>query len=434
MGQTFSVCAISALILAANYAVRAQSAVPTADGVLTVSGVRTSAKNPVTGLGCVIDPRGYVLASAHQTQSVEGLAYSRVNGTSGPLVVLDDDLGGDLALLKMDVDAPAPLRFGHDRELDAGDVVYTFASDPDRTRIEGRVISTNRLYRSQRVIQCRLEVGPGSSGGPVLNREGELVGVVIGRMRTAVDQAIVAPISSVFPVLQEHGIPVPNRPPQFKGQGPALALDSLDAPIRPADHLKAPERHAVEAYNAAVEAAQLDTKSHLFKTAARLLPDFYDAWLNLGVTHMLQGEYEAAATALERATELQSHDETAKRYLALAYLEDREWGSAIAAFQALADANPDQPGPQNDLGEACRRAGKLGRAESIFESVLADAPGYAPAQYNLALVYAQSNRPGEAIAIFEKYLADRSERSDRSDRDQVLQWIALLKAHRNAAP
>jgi S1-C subfamily serine protease len=141
-----------------------------------------------TGSGFVIDGEGHILTNNHV---VEGASKVTVKlGASEKAYdaeVVGADPGTDIALLK--VEAPAkeldPLTLGHSSSLEVGDPVVAIGNPfgLDRTVTSGIVSALQRQIQApngfsiSNVIQTDAAINPGNSGGPLINAEGEVIGI-----------------------------------------------------------------------------------------------------------------------------------------------------------------------------------------------------------------------------------------------------------------
>lgn len=145
------------------------------------------------GSGFVFDDEGHIITNYHVVEGETELEVDFASGfkTRGELVGIDTD--SDLAIIK--VDAPAeelhPLPLGDSSEIKVGQTVVAIGS-PFRfngTMTTGIVSSLGRTLESLRqapggsnfsagdIIQTDAAINPGNSGGPLLNLDGEVIGV-----------------------------------------------------------------------------------------------------------------------------------------------------------------------------------------------------------------------------------------------------------------
>jgi len=141
-----------------------------------------------TGSGFVIDDEGHVLTNNHVVEGAEKINVKLGSSeTEYEAEVVGADPGTDIALLK--VDAPAdqlhPLKLGDSSESEVGDPVVAIGNPfgLDRTVTSGIVSALQRQIQApngfsiSNVIQTDAAINPGNSGGPLINAEGEVIGI-----------------------------------------------------------------------------------------------------------------------------------------------------------------------------------------------------------------------------------------------------------------
>jgi S1-C subfamily serine protease len=145
----------------------------------------------VIGSGFFVDRAGYLLTNYHVISSevdpeYEGYSrlYIRLPGQTSdriPARVVGWDKVFDLALLKVDIDPPYVFSFTGRREFVPGDRIFAIGSPVglENTVTAGIVSAVGRRFLPLgEVIQVDAAVNPGNSGGPLLDEDGELAGIV----------------------------------------------------------------------------------------------------------------------------------------------------------------------------------------------------------------------------------------------------------------
>lgn len=145
----------------------------------------------VIGSGFYIDPRGYLLTNYHVIQSEvdpEYEGYSRLFiRPSGrideriPAKVIGYDRIFDIALLKAEVTPPFLFGVTDVQELKVGSRIYALGSPGGlENTITSGIISAvgRRFFQLGDAMQMDVPVNPGSSGGPLIDEEGRLIGIV----------------------------------------------------------------------------------------------------------------------------------------------------------------------------------------------------------------------------------------------------------------
>jgi S1-C subfamily serine protease len=141
-----------------------------------------------TGSGFVIDSAGHLLTNNHVVEGADRIQVKL--GSSDKTYqakVVGADPATDLALLE--VEAPAdqlhPLTLGRSSEMEVGDPVVAIGNPfgLDRTVTSGIVSALQRQIQApngfsiSNVIQTDAAINPGNSGGPLINAEGEVIGI-----------------------------------------------------------------------------------------------------------------------------------------------------------------------------------------------------------------------------------------------------------------
>lgn len=140
------------------------------------------------GSGVIIDPRGYILSSYHVIASAEALKVT-VYGPGGameyPLKMVKGDLRTDMALLRIQGTGPFPhATLGNSDVARTGDMVLTIGSPFgfEQSVSSGMISSRNRTLQVgdtvyENLIQTDSSINRGSSGGPMINVRGEVIGI-----------------------------------------------------------------------------------------------------------------------------------------------------------------------------------------------------------------------------------------------------------------
>jgi S1-C subfamily serine protease len=142
----------------------------------------------VSGSGLVVGTRGYIITNEHV---VRGCIAPRVldsANASYPAHIAATDAANDLALLKIDHSWPQTASFRDGPEPRAGDPVIV-AGYPlpglvaaTMSVTDGSVTTLAGPRGDSRLLQISAPVQPGNSGGPLLDRNGQVAGVVVGTL------------------------------------------------------------------------------------------------------------------------------------------------------------------------------------------------------------------------------------------------------------
>ncbi|MCR9293526.1 MAG: trypsin-like peptidase domain-containing protein [bacterium] len=138
------------------------------------------------GAGIIIDSRGYILTNQHVIQDVTRIEVTLHNGRQyvGKLIARHTET--DLAMIKIDARQPLPvIRCGTSSDLMLGEPVIAIGNPfgYHHTVTEGiisalhRDIPVNGVQDYPDLIQTDASINPGNSGGPLLNADGDMIGI-----------------------------------------------------------------------------------------------------------------------------------------------------------------------------------------------------------------------------------------------------------------
>ena len=139
------------------------------------------------GSGFVYDNEGHVVTNAHVVHGSEQVEVTFADGSARSATVVGEDLNSDLAVVKME-DVPegvSPIPLGDMESLFVGQSVVAignpFGLEGTLTRgiisALGRSIPALTPFSIPQAIQTDAAINPGNSGGPLLNLNGEVIGV-----------------------------------------------------------------------------------------------------------------------------------------------------------------------------------------------------------------------------------------------------------------
>src|SRR4051794_2063738 len=140
-----------------------------------------------TGTGFEIDSHGDILTAQHVVAAASKITVTFDNGTTRSATVLGADSSTDVAVLKADPSGLTlhPLTRGSSGALAVGDPLAVIGDpfDFDRSLSTGVVSAVHRTIQAPSgftiadAIQTDAAIDPGNSGGPVLNAQGQVVGI-----------------------------------------------------------------------------------------------------------------------------------------------------------------------------------------------------------------------------------------------------------------
>jgi len=142
------------------------------------------------GSGFLVDPRGYIITNNHVVDKADKIFVKLSTDPEGeqgrPARVVGVDKDTDIAVIKIESKDPLPtVKLGNSDSAQVGDWVIAIGSpfDLSQTVTAGIVSAKNRTIEKgakgqfQHFIQTDAAINPGNSGGPLLDMDGDVVGV-----------------------------------------------------------------------------------------------------------------------------------------------------------------------------------------------------------------------------------------------------------------
>ena len=164
-----------------------------------------------SGSGFVIRADGVVVTNFHVVQEATSLEVELATGEVFTTVyVLGTDERRDLALLKLPTARLAALEAGDPSAVEVGDPVYVMGNPMglDRTFSDG-LVSARRVLDGVAYLQISAPISSGSSGGPVLDAQGRVVGVATATMAEGQNLNLAVPMTYAEGLLSVAGAPEP---------------------------------------------------------------------------------------------------------------------------------------------------------------------------------------------------------------------------------
>src|SRR5579871_5785231 len=137
------------------------------------------------GSGVIVDPRGFVITNQHVVAGAARIHVQLADGRELPAQLIGADAAFDLAVLKIAARQSLPaVQLGTARDLMPGETVIAIGNPFGlaHTVTTGVVSALHRSVKTpdrvyEDFIQTDAAINPGNSGGPLLNLDGELIGI-----------------------------------------------------------------------------------------------------------------------------------------------------------------------------------------------------------------------------------------------------------------
>ncbi|MBR1574499.1 MAG: Do family serine endopeptidase [Bacteroidales bacterium] len=140
-----------------------------------------------SGSGVIIRPDGYIVTNNHVVANATKVSVTLNNNQTYEATVIGTDPATDVALLKVDAQGLPTVPFGDSDQLRLGEWVLAIGSPLGEqlrgtitagiVSAKGRSMPADGSFKIESFIQTDAAVNPGNSGGALVNKKGELVGI-----------------------------------------------------------------------------------------------------------------------------------------------------------------------------------------------------------------------------------------------------------------
>jgi len=135
------------------------------------------------GSGFVFDNRGHIVTNNHVVEDSDKITVAFYDGTEAPAKVVGTDKQSDVAVIKVENTSYPPLPKGDSSSLKVGELVMAVGSPFELSQsVTTGIISALerndvRINEYESFIQTDAPINRGNSGGPLVNMDGEVIGV-----------------------------------------------------------------------------------------------------------------------------------------------------------------------------------------------------------------------------------------------------------------
>jgi len=172
------------------------------------SKVPENAKFISGGSGFLIDTKGFIVTNTHVLKG-NGAIVINSEGQELNADIIYSDLNSDLALLKIkdeDFKAPKNIPFIiRKKRTDLGEEIFTLGyprNDNDIVYGKGYLSAQTGYDGDSNAYQIQISANPGSSGAPLFNEKGEIIGIINTRQKQAEGVAFAIKSSKIFDLIE----------------------------------------------------------------------------------------------------------------------------------------------------------------------------------------------------------------------------------------
>ena len=297
--------------------------------------------------------------------------------------VTANDKTNDLALLKVTMQGINPLPLGDSDTARIGDAIYVAGSPQGwEGTFSNGIISGLREESSRRQLQMTAPISTGSSGGPVLNDKGEVIGVCVSSVYRGHETQNLnfASYSNALKELLERSGPVRSLSQENR-------TTSVDTYLT-----QGSKKEKLRDYKGAIVN---------YTEAIRLKPDFAQAYFKRGLAKVALKRYEDAIIDYDTAIRFKPNYNIAYNNRGLAKASLGQHDAAITDYDTAIRLNPNYAIAYNGQGSAKTKLGQHEAAIADFNTAIRLKPNYDTAYYGRGLARYGLGQYSIAIADFD---------------------------------
>jgi Flp pilus assembly protein TadD len=325
--------------------------------VVTIVGYNDQGKISSSGSGFFINDQGHLITNYHVIRNMSNAKVKTRDGKIYPMTtVLAVDRKADLALCQLDIPGGSPNFLPVSREVpEVGERVVVIGSPRllELTVSDGIVSAIRTDTHAGQAIQMTAPISPGSSGGPVINLKGEVVGVSAFYRSGGQNLNFAIPGHRILalqpgpgkPLAEYYSPPEQEKAKQAYAQGKRLfeAKDYPKALEAFREAIKAEPKYA-SAYNylglSYKKLGLYDEAAQAYVQAIRLQPQNYVFLFNLGMLMYATNSYDNAATAFRKAIQLKPEDAGCHYMLGKTYAQQGNIQASWREYNILQKLEP----------------------------------------------------------------------------------------------
>ena len=161
------------------------------------------------GSGVIVDARGHILTNNHVVERADEIHVTLADERTFQATVIGTDPKTDLAVIKIEASGLRPARLGNSDKMRTGDFAIAIGNPFGLTHTVtvGVVSATGRagvgITAYEDFIQTDASINPGNSGGPLLNINGEVIGINTAIVAAGQGIGFAIPINLVKEIMEQ---------------------------------------------------------------------------------------------------------------------------------------------------------------------------------------------------------------------------------------
>jgi tetratricopeptide (TPR) repeat protein len=336
------------------------------------------------GSGFIVREDGAIVTNYHVISNAKDIKVKVGDKILDIEGLIYTDKENDLVILKAKGEKLPVVKLGDIAKVNVGEKVYVISSPEglENTISDGLLSGIREITSDKKVLQITAPISPGSSGGPVFNKDGEVIGVATFLIKEAQNLNFAMPVNIIKDKIDLKKV-----------------VAVKDSEIE--DYKKTTEYWSYRgiAYG---DSGMYKESIEAFKEAIRINPNDATAHYNLAVSYSKLGMHKEVIDACERAIRIKPDFAEAHYILGGAYVELNMYKDAIEANKQALRIKPGYAEAYNNLALSYSKLGMHKEAIDACERAIGIKPDFAEAHYNLGIAYDKLGMYREAIDAYKQ--------------------------------
>ncbi len=375
------------------------------------------------GSGFFINQKGHLITNYHILEGAYSAEVKTFDGRMYPVkLVLAERQEVDLIKVLVDIPEKATKFVQVTNTVpEVAERVLVVGSPMglDQTVSEGIVSAVRDIPAIGKIFQISAPISQGSSGSPVVNMKGQVIGVATFQLIEGQNLNFAVSGRQVLALKPE------KKSKTLKEWSVGVSKKEIDAAEdlcrRGLIFLAAGEYE--KALNYFKKALEEDNRYEMAwqgiglyytllgrykdaieacKQAIRIKPDFARAWFDVGYCYRELSQYEEAIEAYKQAIRIEPNDATPHYFLGSAYEDLGGYQEAMEAFKQAIRIKPDFAEAHCSLGGVYTIAGRYTEALEAFKQAIRIKPDYVRAHCGLGVAYDSLGRYQEGVEAYKQ--------------------------------
>jgi tetratricopeptide (TPR) repeat protein len=341
------------------------------------------------GTGFFVNKTGHLITNYHVLDGKFGAEIRTEDGSTYPIKsVIAENQATDLVRVGVDIPRAKVHWIKVSAELPPVAQRVVVVGSPmglEQSVSDGIVSSVREIPGIGIFFQMSAPISPGSSGSPVVNMDGKVVGVATFQFLQGQNLNFAISGKSILDLkMKKSGQTLSEWTYHQSNQKPRLA-----------------EELCRKGFNFSINGQDQQALQY-FKMAAEKDPDSTTAWYGLGYCYAGKDSQADAIEAYKQAIRTDPSNEASHFHLGNYFYKIGRYDEAIAAYKQVVHINPQFEAAYFNLGTIYSKTGRLPEGKEAFENVVRINPEATKAQYNIGVSYTKLGQYQKAIEAYMK--------------------------------